>query len=337
MSDPTAPAPYVSLPPAPDQPPAASSPPRRRGLLAGAVALAVVLVAGAVAIVLTQGGGSAEAQPLALRFVEGQTETYDIAMTLDARVSSDMSDFPGEIPLDVEMTEVVTWEVVSVDDQGLATIEVSVTELSGSVSGFEIPTETADVPPTQIVIAPDGRIVSIDGMPIGGLGEMPGVGFPGTNQLTPLLPDEGTAVAPGDTWTKELSQQMPFGEGAVELTATSRYDRNEDVNGREAAVIVTEMTIPFDLSFDLEDLAAFGRELGATGPTGMDVMGDATVSASGSATITQTSYVDLEAMELLRTESSGDVDVEMALGGMAGFDDATMTFAGSFTQELERR
>jgi hypothetical protein len=338
MSDPTAPAPFVSLPATPDPPQDdAPSRPKRRGLVAGAVALGVVLVAGAVAVAVTQSGGSAEAQPLALRFAEGQTESYEIGMSLDATVSSDAADFPGEIPLVMEMTEVVTWEVVSVDDEGNATIEVSIDEMSGSVSGFEIPSEATDMPPTEIAVAPDGRLVSIDGVSMEGLGQMPGSGFPGMGQLTPLLPDEGVAVAPGDTWTKEFSQEMPFGEGVVELTATSRYDRNEDVNGREAAVIVTEMTIPFDLSFDFEDLAAFGQGLGATGPTGLDALGDATVSASGSATIMQTSYVDLEAEELLRTESAGDVDVEMALGQMPGFEDATVNFAGTFTQELERR
>jgi hypothetical protein len=308
-------------------------------VVAGAAALAVALVAGATVFVLAQGGGSAEAQPLALRFVEGQTQTYEIGMTMDARIASDLPDFPGEIPLDMEMSEVVTWTVVSVDDEGMATIEVSVSDVSGTVSGFEIPADATEMPSTEIVIAPDGRIVSIDGIPLGafgGLGEMPGAGVPGMGQLTPILPDEGTAVAPGDTWEKNYSQEMPFGEGAIEISTTSRYDRNEDVDGREAAVIVTEMTIPFELAFDLGDVAAFAEELGVTGPTGLGAMGDAAISYSGRAAITQTSFVDLDAEELLRVEGSGDVDLEMAFSRIAG-SDGTMTVTGTFTQTLERR
>jgi hypothetical protein len=54
-------------------------------------------------------------------------------------------------------------------------------------------------------------------------------------QLTPLLPDEGEMVAVGDSWEKSFSQEFPFGEGTIEFTATSTYERDETVNGREAA------------------------------------------------------------------------------------------------------
>jgi hypothetical protein len=293
-----------------------------------------MLVAGAVAFALTQRGGSAEAQPLALRFVPGESETYDISMSMDGRITSDLADLGGEIPLDVEMSEVVTWEVVSVDEDGLATVELTVEEVSGSVSGFAIPTAGTEVPPTELVIAPDGRIVSVAGVPLGSFGDLPG--FPGMNQLTPILPDEGVAVAPGDTWTKEFSQEMPFGEGSIEVTTTSRYDRNEEVDGREAAVIVTEMTVPIDFSFDAGDLSALGAELGATGPTGLDAFADASISYSGGATLTQTSFVDLESRELLRSRTSGDLDLELGASGVPGFE-GTTSLSATFSQELDRR
>jgi hypothetical protein len=323
----------VAMPPPPpvDAPPA---PRRRRGLAAGAVALAVLLVAGAVAFALTQRGGSAEARPLALRFSPGQSETYDIHMTMDGRVSSDVADLGGSLPIVMELTEVVTWEVVAVDDEGLATVEVTVDEVSGSVSGVAIPTGDEDLPPMELVIAPDGRIVSMGGVPLGGFGDLPS--FPGMNQLTPILPDEGAAVAPGDSWTKEFSQEMPFGEGAIEVTATSRYDRVEEVDGREAAVIVTDITVPMEFSFDGGDLAALGTELGATGPTGLDAFADAAIASTGQVRLTQTSYVDLEAEELLRSQSSGTLDVEIEASGIPGFE-GTTSFAATFSQELERR
>jgi hypothetical protein len=208
--------------------------------------------------------------------------------------------------------------------------------MTGSVSGVEIPAEVAEMPPTELVIASDGRIVSVGGMPLGGLGELPGSGLPGMGQLTPILPDDGTAVAPGDTWEKQFSQEMPFGEGRIEITTTSRYDRNQDVDGREAAVIVTEMTVPIDFSFDFQDLAEFGEAFGATGATGIGELGEASISYSGRVASTQTSFVDLDAEELLRSTSSGDVDMEMNFSGVPGLD-GPMTFTGTFEQDLELR
>jgi hypothetical protein len=193
------------------------------------------------------------------------------------------------------------------------------------------------MPPIEIVIAPDGRVVSAGGLSLGGAGQTQGFGFPGMGQMTPILPDEGDVVAPGDTWEKEFSQDFPFGEGTIEFTATSTYQRNEDVDGREAAVIITDMTVPLDFTFEFQDLIdSLGSDLGASGATGMDMFAGASMAYSGAGTFTQTSWVDLEAEELLRTESSGDFDMTVAFAGVPGFD-GTMAFTGTFTQELDRR
>jgi hypothetical protein len=326
--------PTLVVPPPPPPADAPAPPRRRRGLVAAAVAVAVVLVAGAAAFALTQRGGSAEAQPLALRFTEGQSQTYAIHMTMDGRVSSDLT---GDLPLDMEMSQVVSWSVVSVDDEGVATVEVAVSEVSGSMNGIPLPQEHADVPPIEMEIAPDGRVVSIGGMPLGPFGDMQGFGgFPGSAQLTPILPDGGTAVAPGDSWSKEFSQDLPFGEGSIEIVAESRYDRNEDVGGREAAVIVTDLSMPIDLSFDFDDLAGLAAEFGATGPTGVGELADAAMSMSGSVSYTQTSFIDLDAQELLKSESSGDMELQMDMAGIPGVE-GPVTISAAYTQGLERR
>jgi hypothetical protein len=302
--------------------------------VAGGIAVAVALVAGTLAFVLTQGGGSAEAQPLALRFTEGQSESYAIHQTMDGSIASDLI---GDMPLAMDVTQVVTWRVVSVDDEGVATIEVAVAEMTGTVNGMAIPSAAAQTPPIELVIAPDGRVVSAGGLSLGGAGQTQGFGFPGMGQMTPILPDEGDVVAPGDTWEKEFSQDFPFGEGTIEFTATSTYQRNEDVDGHQAAVIVTEMTVPLDFTFEFQDLIdSLGSDLGASGATGMDMFAGASMAYSGAGTFTQTSWVDLEAEELLRTESSGDFDMTVAFAGVPGFD-GTMAFTGTFTQELDRR
>ena len=63
-------------PPAPEPEPEAA--PRRRGMIALAVALVLVVVAGLVAFAITR-SDSAEAQPLALSFTQGEERTYDVS------------------------------------------------------------------------------------------------------------------------------------------------------------------------------------------------------------------------------------------------------------------
>lgn len=325
------------LPQAWPQPPIAAEPspprPRRTGMLVLAIGIVLALVAGMAAFAITR-GDSAEAQPLFLAFTEGDERTYEIHQTMDAQLSSLAF---GDEPIRVDVRQVLGWKVLSVDADGVATIEVTVSELRGSLNGNEIP--AGPVPPIEVEIAPDGRILSAGGLSLGGTGLPEGFGFPG--QLTPILPDEGDEVAVGDTWEKVFSQPFPFGEGTIEFTASSVYERNETVNGREAAVIVTDMTVPLDLTLSFAELLeALGPELaGATGSEDLDALADAAIDVGGRGTVTQTSSVDLRARELLAMQSRGRFDVSMAFSGVPGLDgsSADIGLAGTFTQDLELR
>jgi hypothetical protein len=326
--------PMPAPPPAPE--PEAEAPKRRRGITALAVAVVLVVVAGLVAFAITR-SDTAEAQPLALSFTQGEERTYDVHQTMDANISSSLF---GDEPLAMDVTQVVGWKVVSVDDSGTATIEVTVSDMSGTVNGTEVPSTPA-TPPIEIRIAADGRVLSAGGLSLGGAGETQGFGFPGMGQLTPILPDGGEAVSVGDTWDKEFSQDFPFGEGTIDFSATSTYVRNETVNGREAAVIETEMSVPIDATLDLaEVLDALGPEItGSTGAAGLEQLGDGSIAYVGGGTFTQTSFVDLDARELLKTQSRGRFDISMTFEGIPGLAEgsAEMSFAGSFTQGLELR
>jgi hypothetical protein len=303
-------------------------------VVVGGIALVLVLIAGATVFALSRGEGSAAAQPLALSFTEGDSTSYAIHMTMDGTLSSDLL---GDLPMKMEIGEVVTWKVTSVDQDGVATIQVTIDEMTGSVDGTAIPSTSTDLPPIEIQIAPDGRILSAAGFALGGAEQTQGIGFPGMGQLTPILPDDGQAVAPGDTWTKHFSQDFPFGQGTIEYTAESRYDRNETVNGQEAAVIVTHMSVPMDFTVEMKDLLdAAGSDLGASGLSGADALANASIGYQGTGTITQTSFVDLAAKELLKSESSGDFDISMTIAGVPGFEGA-LGFNGTFTQTLEVR
>ena len=326
--------PQVPMPPPPPVPEPAT-PRRRRGMIVVAVAVVLAVVAGLVAFAITR-SDTAEAQPLALSFTQGQERTYDVHQTMDANISSPLF---GDQALSMDVTQVIGWKVVSVDDAGTATIEVTVSDMSGTLNGTEVPSPPS--PPIEIRIAADGRVLSAGGLSLGGAGQTQGFGFPGMGQLTPILPDDGDAVSVGDTWDKEFSQDFPFGEGTIDFSATSTYVRNETVNGREAAVIATQMTVPIDATLDLAELVdALGPEItGATGATGLDRLGDGSIAYMGRGTFTQTSFVDLDARELLKTQSRGRFDISMTLEGIPGLAEGPveMNFAGSFTQGLELR
>jgi hypothetical protein len=324
-------------PPPPSAPVEPAEPPKRRGgLVAVAIGVAVVLLAGVAVFVLTR-SDSAEAQPLALAFEQGQSQTYEIDQTMDAEIASDVF---GSESISMDVSQVVGWEVTSVDEEGNATIEVTVSEISGSVNGQPIPSDVASVPPVEIEIAPDGRVLSAGGLALGGAGQTQGFGFPGMGQLTPILPDEGEEVSVGDTWEKDFSQDFPFGEGTIEFSATSTYERDEEVNGRSAAVIVTDLTVPLDFTLSFSDLLeTLGPELtGSTGAGQLDALADASIEYGGEGAFSQTSFVDLEAKELLRTQSDGTFDIAMTFSGVPGLESSgTIDFTGTFTQDLELR
>ncbi len=327
------------IPPPPPSAPVepAEQPPKRRGaLVAVAIGVAVALVAGVAIFALTR-SDTAEAQPLALAFEQGQSQTYEIDQTIDAEIASDVF---GSESISMDVSQLVSWEVTSVDQEGNATIEVTVSDMSGSVNGQPIPADAASLPPVEIEIAPDGRVLSAGGLALGGAGQTQGFGFPGMGQLTPILPDAGEEVSVGDTWEKEFSQDFPFGEGTIEFSATSTYERDEDVNGRTAAVIVTDLTVPLDFTLSFSDfLETLGPELaGATGAGQLEALEDASIGYAGEGAFTQTSFVDLEAKELLRTQSEGTFDIAMEFSGIPGVESTgTIDFTGTFSQDLELR
>lgn len=329
---------FVLLPPPPAPPAPAGHRSRLVAVLAGT--LAVVLVV--TGVVLFRGGGRAEAVPLALAFTEGESETYRISQAIEGDLA--LSGFGGEIPegfagmhLVLDMSQTVTWDVLSVDEDGVATISVTTSDASASFNGIEAPSSELVSPPIEMRVAPDGRILSIDDVSFAGFegGGLPGEGsLPGMSQITPLLPEDGAPVAPGDTWDASYSQDLPFAEGSIDYDVHSTYLRNEEVGGVDAAVISSTMTVPFDLSFRMKDLAAILEEQGA-GPTDEELseLRHATMAIEGNLEFDMTSFVDFGAQKLLGSESAGTFDFTLEFAGFPDFE-GTMSFGGTFTQEM---
>ena len=99
--------PQVPMPAPPPMPEPVAPPTRHRGMIALAVAVVLVVVAGLVAFTITR-SDSAEAQPLALSFTQGEERTYDVHQTMDANISSPLF---GDEPLSMDVTQVIGWKV----------------------------------------------------------------------------------------------------------------------------------------------------------------------------------------------------------------------------------
>lgn len=305
--------------------------PRRLGTVAGAAGLVVVIVAALVVFQVTRPEDRAQAA-LAFAFSPGDTTDFRQHITMDGTIAAGTL---GTQPLAMDMTQIVRWEVLSVDDEGVATVEVRVDDMSGTVNGMPVPDIGSDQSLTMR-ITPDGQIVTANGLAFGGSADAGGMGFPGMDQVTPVLPDH--PVSPGDRWEKRFSQKFPFGKGAIEYTARSTFERYEDVDGTRTAVIRTRYAVPLDFTIDLGELfEAFGSDLGAT-PTGLSELADAKMIYAGSGSFTMTSWLDLSTRELVKSSSSGDFDMTILVTGLPdapGFP-SKFSFDGTFTQELER-
>jgi hypothetical protein len=334
---PAAPIPSAPIPAAPgatgDAFAAIRTPPRRRAasvLVAAVVAVALLGGTATYFLLRSEPGTSGTQTPLALSFDRGDETTYDIHISMEGWV--DLGAL-GEQPLDVDMRESVGWKVLRVDDAGVATVQVSVDEMSGTANGQPMPPTAAGQSMT-LRVTRDGQILDANGLSFGSTGSTGLGGFPGMDQVTPILPDH--EVAPGDEWDKHFSQSLPFGDGKIEYTAHSTFDRYETLDGVRTAVVTTSYTVPLDFSIDLGDLAkAFGGGGGQLSGLGGD---DATIEYGGSGTFTQTSWLDLAAKATVRTTSNGDFDMTMSFPGLEeqlGTGDFGMS--ATFSMEMTRR
>lgn len=325
--------PQTSWPPAEPTMPEPGSPRRSRAALFVGLGLSVALIAGMVTFAMSSGRETHEGGPsaLSLAFAKGETTRYRISMHMDASVDLGAM---GEQPMDMDMTQTVAWKVVSVDDEGVATVELTIERMQGSVNGVDAPSGIADQT-LEFQITPDGQILSTTGVAFGASGGTGVGGFPGMDQMTPILPDG--EVEPGDSWDKEFSQEFPFGEGTLEYTAHSTLEGYETVDGVETAVIATTYDVPIDFTLDFADLA---EAFGGSNATGADEAAGFVISYGGSGEFSQRAWVDLDRREVLRSTSDGTFEMTIGMKGAPegaeGFPLDGVTLDGSFGVQMER-
>ncbi len=205
---------------------------------------------------------------------------------------------PSSTTFNSTVTEDVTWQPTSVDQNGVATLRLSVSDVRLSSSGRPLAARPGTLS-TMIRVAPDGEMLSAPDAAITS-GRGAGTGLPGIAQLAPILPTRG--VRPGASWTKAFVQEVPFGTGRLPVSATNELVGYQDVKGgMRAAVIRTDFSIPIDVLLDLARLSPT-----QAGPT---------VAYSGRASLVQMAWLDARRGRVLKTAGDGTFDLTLVFRG----------------------
>jgi hypothetical protein len=254
------------------------------------------------------GALTAHAQTLTLAYSKGAIYHYTLHTTSDFSIVAGAVTSP--VKSDMKANETVTVE--SVDSSGVASVSVTVTSVSLTSTvniGSGLTTSTTAIPtlpPVSLKMAPDGRIVSVNGVPIPG-NHLSGIGVGGTI-ASAVLPD--TSVKPGDTWSKTYDEPSPAFGGSIHVTARSTYLRDESFHGVQAAVVETASTTTISLD---------SKAATATSTVGLKV-----TEASDA-----TSWIDPTSHRLLKTLMTSSDEMIMSAGGPAA--GAIPGLAGPFT------
>lgn len=271
----------------------------------------------------------AHAQTIALAFKQG--DTYRYALHLTASFSIRTGSISQDVKLDAKAKESVA--VTSVESDGTADVSLTVNDMTITTTGktpdgstsTTTTTNSSAIPPQQIKIAPDGRILSVNGESISA--QSPFGVLVGSNLAYAVLPD--TAVKPGDRWVKSYDQSQPGGQSSVHVTANSTYLRDESFQGVNAAVIETRSTSTFTMGFGATAPAPNAPNAppgGRPSPLPPAVGG---ASMQGTVTADTISWVDPGARRVLK--STEMADLKSTISGLANGTAAAGAFAGGVT------
>lgn len=242
---------------------------------------------------------------LAVDFHSGKAYSYNLQMTsaLTETVGSQ------DIPVKMDLSGTSTMRVTGVDIAGVSTIHQTIQFTTTTVNGQSI--DLAGKVPTafDFRITKSGQLLSFGPSSDGSAGGGSSSGF---DQLTALLPDG--KVKPGDTWTKTIDQNNPFGGGSVQITTTNKFLRYETFQGNKAAVIESKGAPQIDITLALADVI---KTLGATvNASALQQLGGVTAHVVGTESFDRTSWVDPARKELLHTASVVNMDLREDLSNL---------------------
>jgi len=204
------------------------------------IAVAVLLVACGIL--------PAHAQTISLAFKQGEQFKYTLHFT--GTFSAQVGNVSQDVKIDAKARETVS--ITTVESDGTADMTLTLSDLTITITGksadgsttTSTTSQTSAIPPQQLKVAPDGRILSINGESISSASPF-GV-LAGSYLVYAVLPD--TAVKPGDKWSKSYDQAQLGGSSSVHVMTNSTYLRDESFHGVNAAVIETRSAADFTMN-----------------------------------------------------------------------------------------
>jgi hypothetical protein len=259
----------------------------------------------------------AQAQTLALAYRSGDRYEYAIHSVVNEAVGASATTVP--VKFDLTAHETVT--VRSVDPSGTAdlSITLSAVTMKSTTAGVTTTVTGAPLPSVEMKVAVDGRILSVNGSPVGGFAPLSGTG---DSFISAVLPD--TPVKPGDTWAKSYDQANPSGSGSIHVTANSKYLRDETLKGTKAAVVETSSSTVIDITIDMSKLTS-GTALPIGGAGGIQG-----ITIKGTSTSDVTTWIDPSGHRVVKSHAASRTTGTMSFVMRAG---ATMPMTGTMTTQ----
>ena len=260
----------------------------------------IALLAGILALAACGSFGPNQPHTLSLAYKAGDTYKYRFHSSTRQTVT-----FSGQaLPTQIDITAKESVKVNSVDASGTADLSITFSDFTLRSVAAGVTNTTTGLPSntTEVKIAADGTISSIDGSELAAANPLAGFsGFGGGFFITAVLPDH--PVKPGDTWSKTYDQTPPatFLTGSTHITSNSTYLRDETLNGVTAAVVETKSSGTIDLS---------GAPKAAADPTG-------SVTLKGTFTADVTTWIDPSGHRVMKSHGTAH-------------DDGTVDFPRSF-------
>jgi hypothetical protein len=156
------------------------------------------------------GVAPSQSQGLAVAYTKGDVHMYSFHSSLDEVYNAEVIDEPTLI----DFTALETVTVQSVDPRGVADLSIALSRvvITQQSNGNTDTRTDFSVPPMEVRVAADGRVVFVrDGMSYGsGSPVALGIGR-GSGLISAVLPD--TPLKVGDTWEKRYDQVDPYGSG----------------------------------------------------------------------------------------------------------------------------
>ena len=265
------------------------------------------------------------AQAISLAFKQG--EQFKYALHFTGTFSAHIGAVLQDVKIDAKARETVATTAVESDstaDMTLTLSDLTITTTGKAADGStttSTTTQTNAIPPQQLKVAPDGRILSINGQNISS--ESPFGVLTGSYLVYAVLPD--SAVKAGDKWSKSYDQAQPGGSSSVHVTSNSTYLRDESFHGVNSAVIETKSAADFTMNLIPPKSPLPNTPNGTRpGPTPGGLG-----SVQGSETSDTTSWVDAAAHRVLKSSMKATLRATIA-----EFENQ-VTVTGTQTVDLE--